>query len=61
MQEPQQRAEPPSGTVHQVKHGRIAEREAYANGEVDETPRNPGPVRVRGDDAAQHEWKVQAG
>ena len=44
--------------MHQVEHGRVAEGEAHANGEVDKEPGDPGPVR--GDDGAQHEGQVEA-
>jgi hypothetical protein len=47
--------------VQQSERGRVAEGEDLTGGEVEEEPGDPRPVRVGGDQGAQHQGKVEAG
>jgi hypothetical protein len=57
----EQTAEPPGGAMHQGECRGVAEGEHLTGGEVDEEPGDPRPVRVGGDERAEHQGQVEAG
>src|SRR6185295_16470838 len=61
VQQAEQAAEPPGGPAEQRERGGVAEREYLTDAQVHEEAREPGPVRVLGDQRSQQQRQVEAG